>query len=104
MTKTAAKKRIEALREEVDRHRYLYHVKDTQEISDAALDSLKKELADLEAAWPEFVTADSPTQRVAGQALPQFSQIPHRSRMLSLNDIFSVEELQAWEKRNQKII
>lgn len=104
MTRAAAKKRIEALRDEVNHHRYLYHVKDTSEISDASLDSLKKELSDLETAWPELVTADSPTQRVGGEPLPQFSQVPHRSRMLSLNDVFAEEELAAWAKRNVKIV
>lgn len=104
MTKTAAQARIKKLRDEVNHHRYLYHVKDTQEISDAALDSLKAEIQALETEWPELVTPDSPTQRVAGQPLPQFAQVQHRTRMLSLLDVFSLEEFKAWEKRNQKIV
>ena len=104
MTKAAAEARLEKLREEINHHRYRYHVKDSQEISEAALDSLKAELAALEAEWPELITSDSPSQRVAGTALPQFEHVTHRTRMLSLTDVFSLEELRAWEKRNQKII
>ena len=104
MTKTEAKKRILKLRDEINHHRYLYHVLDKQEISDAANDSLKHELETLEEQFPDLVTADSPTQRVGGQPLPQFGEAPHATRMLSLNDMFSLAELQAWEARNQKII
>lgn len=104
MTKEQAKKRAELLRKEVDRHRYLYHVLDTQEISDAALDSLKNELQEIEQQYPDLITPDSPTQRVGGEVLPEFTPVSHSSRMLSLNDMFSAEELMAWEKRNQKII
>src|SRR3989344_2533398 len=73
-------------------------------MSDAALDSLKNELQEIEQQYPDLVTPDSPTQRVGGQVLPEFTPVPHGSRMLSLNDMFSVEELLAWEKRNQKIV
>ncbi len=62
MNKQEAKKRIEKLRDEINHHRYLYHVLDKQEISDSALDSLKKELFDLEQSYPEFITSDSPTR------------------------------------------
>ncbi|MDA1169190.1 MAG: NAD-dependent DNA ligase LigA [bacterium] len=104
MTTEEAFQRIEALKKEIEHHRYLYHVQDAQEISDAALDSLKHELDTIERAFPQFITKDSPSQRVGGQALPEFSQIRHEKRMLSLTDCFSVEELAAWEKRNKKII
>ncbi|MFH0804809.1 MAG: NAD-dependent DNA ligase LigA, partial [Patescibacteria group bacterium] len=104
MDKRAAEKRIEKLRAEVDRHRYLYHVLDTQEISDAALDSLKHELQELERQYPDLVTPDSPTQRVGGQPLPQFQKVPHPAPMLSLVDVFSYEELQDWETRNRKLV
>lgn len=104
MNKTQARKRAELLRKEINHHRYLYHVRDTQEISDAALDSLKNELEALETQYPDLMTPDSPTQRVGGGILPQFTPIPHAARMLSLNDMFSSEELLAWEKRNQKIV
>lgn len=104
MTKAQAKVRVKKLREEVNHHRYLYHVKDTQEISDAALDSLKKELADLESIYPDLITSDSPTQRVGGKPLAGFTEVPHSTRMLSLQDAFSLTDLQTWEERNQKIV
>ncbi len=104
MTKQAAKTRVAKLRQEIEHHRYLYHVRDTQEISDAALDSLKNELEELERRYPELITPDSPTQRVGGVALPEFSQVTHSSRMLSLQDAFSEDDLLQWEKRNQKIV
>ena len=104
MNKEEAKKRIETLREEINYHRYLYHVRDTQEISDGALDSLKNELVKLEEEFPELITPDSPTQRVGGQALEEFTQVEHSTRMLSLQDYFSLEELKKWEERNQKIV
>jgi len=104
MHKKQAKQRIEKLKELVNYHRYQYHVLDTQEISDAALDSLKKELFDLERAHPEFITADSPTQRVGGQPLPEFKKVPHRERMLSLNDAFSKEDMQDWVERISKLL
>lgn len=104
MNKTEAKKRLEKLRAEIDHHRYLYHVLDKQEISDAALDSLKHELSQLENEFPDLITADSPSQRVSGSVLPEFKAVPHSVRMLSLNDIFSSEELTQWETRCQKIV
>ena len=104
MTKSQARQRIAKLRREIDHHRYLYHVKDTQEISEAALDSLKHELQELEQKFPDLITPTSPTQRVGGQPLPEFKQSRHGTRMLSLQDAFSTEELQQWEARNQKIL
>lgn len=104
MNKQEAFARAISLRKEIDRHRYLYHVLDTQEISDAALDSLKNELEEIEKKYPDLITPDSPTQRIGGQALPEFTPAVHSSRMLSLRDMFSAEELFAWEKRNQKIV
>ncbi len=104
MNKAQAQERILKLRGEINRHRYLYHVLDQSEISDAALDSLKNELEKLEHEHPDLITPDSPTQRVGGEPLPQFRQVRHTTRMLSLNDAFSVADLQVWEKRHQKII
>lgn len=104
MAKAQDAKRIKQLREEIDRHRYLYHVKDNPEISDGALDSLKNELEKLEQQYPDLVTSDSPTQRVGGQPLPEFQQVTHQSRMLSLQDSFSLEDLESWETRNKRII
>ena len=104
VTIASAKKRIKRLRAEIDRHRYLYHVLDRQEISEAALDSLKKELQDLELEFPELSTPDSPTQRVGGKPLAKFKHITHAAPMLSLQDAFSLEDLRQWEERNYKII
>src|SRR3989338_4107597 len=95
--------RLKKLRKEINHHRYLYHVLDKQEISDAALDSLKHELAELEEKYPEYITSDSPTQRVGGKPLPGFKKIRHEMRMASLNDAFSQEEIIEWEKRIQKL-
>ena len=99
MTKKEAQERILKLRKEIDHHRYLYHVLDREEISDVALDSLKHELARIEKEFPELITPDSPTQRVAGALLPGFKKVRHETAMLSLNDAFSEEELKEWEGR-----
>lgn len=104
MNSQEAGKRIEKLKKEINYHRYLYHVLDKIEISDAALDSLKHELTQLENQFPNLITSDSPTQRVGGQPLDKFKKAAHSSPMLSLEDAFSVEEMQAWEKRIQKIV
>ncbi|MEX1112187.1 MAG: NAD-dependent DNA ligase LigA [Candidatus Andersenbacteria bacterium] len=104
MTKQEAANRIKKLRQEINHHRYLYHVLDTQEISDAALDSLKNELEDLEQKFPDLRTPDSPTMRVGGEPKPEFQQVEHTARMLSLRDVFEPAELLQWEKRNKKIV
>ena len=105
MQKKSAQERIEKLKKEINHHRYLYHVLDKQEISDAALDSLKKELFDLEEEFPEFITPDSPTQRVGGEPLENFKKVTHREpRMTSLNDAFSDEDLINWFERLSKYL
>jgi DNA ligase (NAD+) len=104
MNREQAKTRIEKLREEIDYYRYQYHVLDKTEISDAALDSLKNELFKLEQEYPEFITADSPTQRVGGQPLPKFEKVRHSQPMMSLFDAFSEEDIRDWEERIKKII
>lgn len=104
MSRTEAERRIRQLREEINHHRYLYHVLDRQEISDAALDSLKNELQQLEQAFPDLITPDSPTQRVGGQPRPGFKSVPHHHLMLSLVDAFTLEDLARWEERNKKIV
>lgn len=104
MTKSEAKERIEKLKKEVEHHRYLYHVLDKQEISDAALDALKHELYKLEQQFPDLLTDDSPTQRVGGKALPEFKKVAHRTPMLSIEDVFSKDEMLDWEKRVQKLV
>ena len=104
MLRDEAKKRIEKLREIIDYHRYLYHVLDRQEISDEALDSLKKELFTLENRYPELITPDSPTQRVGGTPLKEFKKIRRAWPMLSLNDVFSKDDLIDWVKRIEKLL
>ncbi|MDP3710123.1 MAG: NAD-dependent DNA ligase LigA [bacterium] len=104
MTKEEAKKRIAKLKSEINYHRYLYHVLNRQEISDAALDSLKHELSKLEEQFPDLVTSDSPTQRVAGLVLKGFKKISHSQPMLSLGDVFSVDELKDWDNRIKKLL
>ena len=103
MDKGEAKKRISQLRRAIDHHRYLYHVLDRQELSEAALDSLKHELLLLERRYPELVTPDSPTQRVGGRPLDKFRKVRHRVAMLSIEDVFSFEELRDWHERISKL-
>ena len=103
MEKLDAQKRIRKLREVINHHRYLYHVLDKQEISDSALDSLKKELFDLEQQFPELITPDSPTQRVGGKPLKEFIKVRHPKPMLSFNDAFDKEDMKEWEARFEKI-
>ena len=95
--RASAKQRIEKLKKVISYHRYLYHVLNKQEISDAALDSLKHELHQLEEHYPEFIAPDSPTQRVAGQPLEGFVKVKHEVPMLSIEDVFSEKELRDWE-------
>jgi len=97
MNKQTAKNRIEKLKKVINYHRYLYHVLDKQNISDAVFDSLKHELKSLEEHYPEFITIDSPTQRVGGEPLDKFQKVRHRIPMLSIEDIFEKEELEQWQ-------
>jgi DNA ligase (NAD+) len=104
MSKKEAQKRIEKLKELINYHRYLYHVLDKQEISPEALDSLKKELFDLEQKYPEFITPDSPTQRVGGKPLEKFEKVRHPTPMLSFNDAFSEKDIEDWLERISKLL
>ena len=104
MTKNEAKKRIEKLKKLIDYYRYLYHVLDKEAISASALDSLKKELFDLEQKYPEFITPDSPTQRIGGKPLDKFEKVKHSQPMLSFNDAFSQEDIKDWLERNKKLL
>ncbi|MCK5212112.1 NAD-dependent DNA ligase LigA, partial [Candidatus Parcubacteria bacterium] len=103
MDKNIAKNRIEKLKKEIAFHRYQYHVLDKESIGQEALDSLKNELFKLEQAFPEFITSDSPTQRIGGQPLDKFKKATHSSRMLSLFDAFNKQDMADWEARNIKI-
>jgi DNA ligase (NAD+) len=103
VNKQLAADRISKLRQLINDYRYHYHVLDESTMSEAAADSLKHELSQLESEYPELVTPDSPTQRIAGTPLAKFSQIRHSSRMLSLNDVFDEAEVLAWEERLRKL-
>ena len=100
-----AKRRVEELREQINHHDYRYYVLDEPEVSDAEYDELMRELRGLEEEFPELITPDSPTQRVSGQAADLFAPAPHLAPMLSLDNAFSWEELNAWGKRvDQKLL
>ncbi|MFZ0322282.1 MAG: NAD-dependent DNA ligase LigA [Candidatus Sulfotelmatobacter sp.] len=92
-------KKIEALREKIRHHEYLYYVLDQPEISDADFDKLMRQLKDLEAEHPELMTADSPTQRVGGKPREGFVKVRHSSPMLSLDNTYNEDELRDWERR-----
>lgn len=104
MTKSEAQKRIEKLREQIEDLRYRYHVLNDPAVTDDIYDSLTKELKILEGQYPEFKDESSPTNRVAGQPLDKFVKVRHDVRMLSLNDVFSKEDLEAWENRIRKLV
>lgn len=99
LTKEQAKQRIEKLKKEINYHRYLYHVLNKQEISDSALDSLKHELFKLEEKYPEFITPDSPSQRIGGEPLKEFKKVKHKIKQWSFNDAFDEEEIKKFDQR-----
>jgi len=94
-----AKKQAAALRDEIRRHDQLYYVLDAPELPDAEYDRLFRELQALEAEYPNLVMPESPTQRVGGEPLPEFSQVEHRVPMLSLDNAFSADDVVAFDKR-----
>ena len=104
MTKTEAESRILKLRELINDYRYHYHVLDESTMSESAADSLKHELTLLEEKFPELITPDSPTQRVAGRPLDKFNKVTHQTRMISLADVFSEAEVREWVARNYKLV
>lgn len=91
--------RVEALRREIEHHSYQYYALDAPTISDAAFDSLMRELREIEAAHPELVTASSPTQRVGGYVGEQFAPVVHERRMYSLDNAMDLDELDEWMER-----
>jgi DNA ligase (NAD+) len=103
LPRAEAIRRLPFLRQAIERYRYEQHVLDALTISEAALDSLKHELFTLEQAYPDLVTPDSPTQRVAGKALDGFSKVPHAVPMISIEDVFSRDELHDWQERLMKL-
>jgi len=96
--------RIQKLRAELNQYSYEYHVLDNPSVSDAIYDSLFTELKALEAAHPELITADSPTQRVGNELKGGFTKVQHSTRMLSLNDVFSRDDVEAWVVRMDKLL
>ncbi len=99
ISKKEAKERVKKLRESINYYRDLYHTKDILEISEEALDSLKDELKKIEEKYPELLTADSPTQRVAGKVLDKFEKIKHVIPQWSFDDAFDFEDLEAFDKK-----
>jgi DNA ligase (NAD+) len=97
--RAAAKLRVEELRAEIEHHRYRYHVLDDPEVADAEYDELMRELRALEDRFAELQTPDSPTQTVGGVPAALFAPVQHRAPMLSLDNAFTLEELDAWAAR-----
>lgn len=104
MTQAPPDARVKELRKLIDQYSYEYHVNDAPSVSDAVYDSLFGELKQLEAEYPELVTPDSPTQRVGNELKEGFQKVAHSSRMLSLNDVFDVEEVRAWVTRMDRLL
>jgi len=98
------KERITLLREQINRHNYLYYVMDSPEISDAEYDELMRELKQLEEQYPRFLTPDSPTQRVGAAPVEAFGVVEHTIPLLSLGNIFSRDELLAWYSRTTRLV
>jgi DNA ligase (NAD+) len=94
-----SERKIEALREKIRHHEYLYYVLDSPEISDAEFDKLMQQLKDLESEHPSLITPDSPTQRVGGKPREGFVKVRHSTPMLSLDNTYNEEELRGWERR-----
>lgn len=104
MATESAQARIEALRHEIEQHNYRYYVLDDPIVADAEYDALMRDLRELEAAHPELVTPDSPTQRVSGAVAAGFGTVRHEVPMLSLGNAFSEEEVRAFDRRVQRLV
>ncbi len=97
-------KKIQKLRQLIDHYRYQYHVLDIEEISPEALDSLKKELVELEEKYPEYFDVNSPTQRVAGSPLDKFNKITHKVRQWSFADAFDENDIKDFNERLNRFL
>lgn len=104
MSKSEAAGRAEELRGLMQKYSYEYYVLDSPSVTDAIYDGLMRELKSIEEQYPDLITPDSPTQRVGGEPLEKFDKVEHSSRMLSLNDVFSREDVEAWVKRMDKLL
>lgn len=96
--------RYEKLKRAVNRYRMLYHVYDREEVSADALDSLKRELSEIEALYPDLIAPDSPSQRVAGKPLPGFKKVRHAVPQWSFNDAFTPEDVRAFDERVKRML
>ncbi len=103
-TPKEVKERLSKLKETIEHHRYLYHVLDREEISPEALDSLKDELVKIEEKYPELITPDSPSQRVAGEPLPEFKKVLHKVPQWSFSDAFTEEDIRAFDERVRRML
>ena len=101
--KREVERKIEELRQELRRHEHLYYVLDAPKIGDAEYDALMNELKRIEAAHPEMITADSPTQRVGGKPAEGFKKAQHSRPMLSLDNAYNAEELADWDRRVREL-
>lgn len=104
MTQLPPNQRAHELRDLINRYSYEYHVLDKPSVDDAVYDSLFTELKQLEAAHPDLITPDSPTQRVGNELSGGFKKVTHSSRMLSLNDVFDTADVEAWVQRMDKLL
>ena len=96
--------RLEEIKKLLNQYSYEYYALDQPSVSDAVYDSLMDELKNLEAAHPEWITPDSPTQRVGNKLLEGFQKVRHARRMVSLNDVFDKNEIEAWIERTDKLM
>ncbi|HRZ20150.1 MAG TPA: NAD-dependent DNA ligase LigA, partial [Bacteroidales bacterium] len=103
MTSGEAKQRIRELKDQINEHNYRYYVLADPVITDYEFDQLMEELIRLEAGFPAFTTADSPTRRVGGEITREFRQVVHAYPMLSLGNTYSQEEVIEFDRRSQKL-
>ncbi len=96
--------RYNELKQLLNQYSYEYHVQDKPSVSDAVYDSLYNELKKIEQDYPNLVTSDSPSQRVGNELIGGFKKATHSTRMLSLNDVFSADEIKEWVKRLEKLL
>ena len=101
---TKIKQEVDELRAEINRHNYLYYVQNAPEISDAEFDRLMQRLRELEAKYPQFVTPDSPTQRVGAPPVVAFGIVRHAVPLLSLAAVYNKEDLFAWFARTNRLL
>src|SRR3982751_3305691 len=105
MSKTATPhQRVQALREELNRHNYLYYIEARPSVSDRAYDKLMQELIDLEKARPQLVTADAPTQRVGEDVQTELKPVRHAVPMMSIDNTYSEDEVRAFDDRVRKAL